>query len=345
MLEAWFISENIISKFVSVAETEILSILGNKVPISPDFLADFGALCLEINQSREFCKKIAFSSLIEFHDSRLIFEEQSNTLVLKSKVKMPIVVSHNFTNELSLFKILNIGYFDGDNNIHRLVLPEFILKSNNDDTVYAMRETCHYGICPVNGLSINAKSSCSESLFVGNTDSCRVEVLESKDKCDFIRIPNTGTLITASKARFVESNTAFISKTNDLINTTVFYESDGTLECIRSKSGRTSFHPIKTHSSHAGEFSLRQPQMLKLNLNVSEFEIFSDNQQSLKSRLETLELNHNNAFMKLGQFQISTYHLGISFIMIVWAIISIFLVILNCKNRKKISDLQKAIFK
>lgn len=342
--EALFISESIISKFFAVAESEIFSILGNKVPISPDFLSDFGQFCLKINQNSSFCKKIAFSSQIEFHDSKLTLESGSNTLVLKTKVKMPILVPDSDATKLTLYKVINVGFFDTNGQLQKFHLPAYILRSKDEEAIYEMKETCKFSICPVNGLSINSNSACAESLFFGRADSCRVEKFDSGDHCEFVRIPNTGTLITASDARFTEQSVALISKTDTITNDTHFFESDGTLQCIRV-NGRTSFHPIKTHAPYSGQFSLRKPEILSLTLNVSDLDIFVENQVNIRSRLNLLEENHNHTFTKIGHLELSNSSLITVFLAVLWAVSSILLFVLYCRDQKRISELKKSILK
>lgn len=342
--EAYFVSESIISKFFGIAETEILSILGNKVPISPDFLSDFGQFCLKINQNSSFCKKIAFSSQIEFHDSRLILEQGSNTLVLKTKVKMPILVPDSDASKLTLFKIINVGFFDEIGQLKKFHLPAYILRSKDEETIYEMKEECQYSICPVNGLSINHNSACAESLYVGRVDSCRVQKLDSSDHCEFVRIPNTGTLITASNARYTEQSDALILKSEKIVNGTSYFVSDGSLQCIRV-NGRTSFHPIKTHAPYSGHFSLRKPEMVSLTLNETDLDTFVENQINIRSRINFLEQYHNHTFTKIGHLEISNSSLISVCLLALWAISSILLLVLLCKDRKRISELKKSILK
>ena len=342
--EANFISESILSKFFGVAETEILSILGNKVPISQDFLSDFGQFCLKINQNRSFCRKISFSSQIEFHDSKLSLELGSNTLVLKTKVKMPILVPDSDATKLTLYKVINVGFFDKNGQLNKFHLPTHILRSKEEDTIYEMKENCKFSICPVNGLSINSNSVCAESLYFGRADSCGVQKLDSADHCEFVRIPNTGTLITASNGRFTEQNTALISKTETITNGTNFFDSDGTLQCIRI-NGRTSFHPIKTHAPYSGQFSLRKPDILSLTLNESDLDIFVENQMNIRTRLDFLEANHNRTFTKIGHQEISNNSLITVILAALWALTSIIFLVLYSRDRKRISELKKSILK
>ena len=297
--EARIISDHIISEYVSTTQNEIFHILSNRIPDTFDFLRDFNSFCQDINSDSEFCKKLTFSNMVEFTNSKLYLEEKSNTLILRTKVRMPILAEDYPSKKLSLFRTLNIGYFDNNQNLAKLVLPKLVIKT--DSTVYGMNEKCDNGICFMNSLSRNSKSICAQNVFAGTTENCHVEMSSEEQVCDFTQIPGLGTIATVSQGRFSEISEDLISVSTNIDKTTVFFEKDGQLECFRETG--LSFHRLVTH--RAAKFSLRVPEIISLPVDISEMKIIDNNQEKYFETVNHLKKFHDDEYFKLGQFEIS----------------------------------------
>ena len=337
--EARIISDHIISEYVSTTQHEIFHILSNRIPDTFDFLKDFNSFCQDINSDSEFCKKLTFSNMVEFTNSKLFLEEKSNTLILRTKVRMPILAEDYPSKKLSLFRTLNIGFFDKNQNLAKLVLPKLIIKA--DSTVYGMNEKCDNGICFMNSLSRNSKSICAQNVFAGTTENCHLEISSEDQVCDFTQIPGLGTIATVSQGRFSEISQDLISVSKNIDKTTVFFEKDGQLECFRETG--LSFHRLVTH--RAAKFSLRVPQMIPLQMNISEMVILNNNQQKYIEILNDLKSFHENEYYKLGKFEISD---DSALCYLVLSIISVLLIILLClwgRTRKILMKIPNSVLK
>ena len=297
--EARLLTENIISQYVSTTEREIFHILSNRVPDTFDFYRDFDRFCTDINKDLEFCKKLSFSSLIEFTHSKLLLEKDTNTLILRTKVRMPILAEDFPSKTLSLFRSLNIGYFNENGDLAKLMLPKTVIQA--DDIVYGMSEECQQGICYMNGLTRNSHSICAQNVFMGNVDNCQVEISHERQICDFTQIPGLGTIVTASNARYNEESDDLISLSRVINDSTVFFENDGQLECLGSTGH--SFHRLVTH--RAAKFSLRVPEIRDLDMNIAHMSILNDNQEAFNSIVTDLRTFHEKEYFKLGKFSIS----------------------------------------
>lgn len=319
--EAHFVTDNLISQYVSTTQNEIFHVLSNRVPDTYDFLSDFTKFCVDINLDSQFCKRLSFSSLIDFTNSKLILEQESNALILRTKVRMPILAEDFPSKTLSLYQTLNIGFYDENNNLAKLLLPQYVIKS--DSLVYGMSESCQNGICFLNNLHRNSKSICAQSTFMGSTENCQLELSSEKEICEFTQIPGLGTIVTASNARFSEVTEDLIAVSKAISDSTVFFEKDGQLECFR-ETGQ-SFHRLITH--RAAKFSLRVPQMIPLQMNISEMVVINNNQQKYYEIVNDLKSFHENEYYQLGQFEISD---DSALCYLVLSIMSVLLIILLC---------------
>ena len=297
--EARLTSENIISQHISSMENEIFHIFANRVPDTYDFIRDFTEFCIDINSDPDFCKKLSFSSLVDFTNPKLILENESNALILRTRVRMPILAEDFPSKTLALFRTLNIGFFDENNNLAKIQLPKFVIKT--ESIVYGMTETCQNGICFMNALTRNSKSICAQSTFSGSLDNCQLEISSENKICDFTQVPGLGTIVTASNGRYSEVSDDLISVSKIINNATVFFENDGQLECLR-ESG-PSFHRLITHK--AAKFSLRVPEVVNLKMNLSEMTILDNNQNKYFEIVNDLKTFHQNEYYQLGKYEIS----------------------------------------
>ena len=335
--EARILTENIISQYVSTTQNEIFHILSNRVPDTYDFYRDFDRFCTDINGDLEFCKKLSFSSLIEFTQSKLYLEEKTNTLILKTKVRMPILAEDFPSKTLALYRSVNIGYFDENGNLAKLMLPKTVIR--DDEIVYGMNEACQQGICFMHGLTRNTHSICAQNIFMGNVNNCQVEISHEKQICDFTQVPGLGTIVTASNARYVENSDDLISLSRVINDSTVFFENDGQLECLRSTG--LSFHRLVTH--RAAKFSLRVPEIRDLDMDFSHMSILNDNQEIFNGIVTDLKTFHENEYFKLGKFSISddsiVCYSAISFILL----LLLFLICLFNRTRKVLNTLPTSV--
>ena len=335
--EARILTENIISQYVSTTQNEIFHILSNRVPDTYDFYRDFDRFCTDINGDLEFCKKLSFSSLIEFTQSKLYLEEKTNTLILKTKVGMPILAEDFPSKTLALYRSVNIGYFDENGNLAKLMLPKTVIR--DDEIVYGMNEACQQGICFMHGLTRNTHSICAQNIFMGNVNNCQVEISHEKQICDFTQVPGLGTIVTASNARYVENSDDLISLSRVINDSTVFFENDGQLECLRSTG--LSFHRLVTH--RAAKFSLRVPEIRDLDMDFSHMSILNDNQEIFNGIVTDLKTFHENEYFKLGKFSISddsiVCYSAISFILL----LLLFLICLFNRTRKVLNTLPTSV--
>ena len=324
---------------MSTTQNEIFHILSNRVPDTYDFYRDFDRFCTDINGDLEFCKKLSFSSLIEFTQSKLYLEKKTNTLILKTNVRMPILAEDFPSKTLALYRSVNIGYFDENGSLAKLMLPKTVIR--DDEIVYGMTEACQQGICFMNGLTRNSHSICAQNIFMGNVDNCQVEISHEKQICDFTQVPGLGTIVTASNARYFENSDDLISVSTVINDSTVFFENDGQLECLRSTG--PSFHRLVTH--RAAKFSLRVPEIRDLDMDFSHMKILSDNQDMFNGIVTDLKNFHENEYFKLGQFSISddsiVCYSAISFILL----LLLFLFCLFNRTRKVLNTLPTSVLK
>ena len=337
--EARLMTENIISQYVSTTQNEIFHILSNRVPDTFDFYKDFDRFCTDVNGDLEFCKKLSFSSMIEFTQSKLFLEKETHALILRTKVRMPILAEDFPSKTLSLYRSLNIGYFDENGNLAKLMLPKTVIKS--DEIVYGMSEPCQQGICYMNGLTRNTHSICAENVFKGNVDNCQVEISHEKQICDFTQVPGLGTIVTASYARYSEKSDDLISLSRVINDSTVFFENDGQLECLRSTG--PSYHKLVTH--RAAKFSLRVPEIRNLDVNLSQMTVLNNNQEMFNEIVTDLKTFHENEYFMLGKFSVSDDSIlcysALSFILL----LIVLLFYLFNRTRKVLNTLPTSVLK
>ena len=337
--DASIISENIITKYVETSQSEIFHILSNRIPDNFDFLRDFNQFCQDINSDVEFCKKLSFSSMIEFQNSRLVLEKETNALILRTKVRMPILAEDYPSKTLSLFKTLNIGFYDENLNLSKISLPKLVIKS--DSVVYGLTEKCENGICFMNSLTRNSKSVCAQSVFKGNTENCDLEIVPEKYVCDFIQVPGLGSIVTAKKARFSEKSDDLISVSKIITDSTYFFEKDGQLECY-SEIG-SSFHRLMTH--RGAKFSLKTPKTIELTMNVSKMSILDNNQQKMRQIVNDLKTFHDNEYYKIGSFDVSDDNIACYSILAFILLLLIVLFAFFCRTKNIISKIPKTVLR
>ena len=335
--EARLISENMITEYVRTTQNEIFHILSNRIPDTFDFMRDFNEFCVDVNSDTEFCKKLSFSNLIEFTNSKLVLEKETNTLILRTKVRMPILAEDYPSKTLSLFRTLNIGFFDENQSLGKIVLPETVIKT--DSLVYGMTDRCNNGICFMHSLTRNSKSVCAENMFAGSTAKCQLEMSSETEVCDFTQIPGLGQIVTASEARYSEISKDLISVSKKIESSTLFFEKDGQLECVRETG--SSFHRLITH--RAAKFSLRVPEIISLQMNTSEMSVLENNQKKYYEIVNNLKVFHENEYYRLGNLNISDDSVVCYSILSVLFILLLVLFGLHNRTRKILMKIPKTV--
>lgn len=331
--------DTINQKYLKVAEAEILSLMGNRIPQTLDFVKDFSVFCERVNGNKLFCSRLSFSPMIEFSRTRLTFENDSESLILKTEVLLPIKANSS-QNKKSLFLVRNIGFFQND-QLFKLKIPELVVKSESDGHFFAMNEPCSHGVCPINGLSSDSESQCLTNLFAQSTENCKIETVHSSNICKFIHVPNYGSVVTAASAQFTADSSDIIARTEHVKNETKLILEDGTLRC--QNPGFESSHPLIAHSGST--FSLLQPEILPVELNLIDFELFESNQKLTRRQIDDLEKFNYRHFESIGNFEISKPSIILYCMNIVWSILFIILIFLYLKLRRKLNLVPSNVLK
>ena len=332
--------DSINQQYLKIAEKEILSIMGNQIPQTLDFIKDFSVFCDKVNKNKLFCSRLSFSPMIEFTRTKLKFEKDAESLILKTEVLLPIMAPNSSQSPKNLYQVRNIGFFK-NNQLLKLKIPDLVVKSDSNDYFFAMNEPCSHGVCPINGLLIDNDSQCISSLFSESTENCKVETLQNQNICKFIHVPNYGSVVTASSAEFTALSSDIIAQTKSINNETKLILDDGTLRC--ENPGFESSHPLIAHSGST--FSLRTPELLSVDFDMTDFELFESNQKIARKQIDDLENFYNRQFESIGNFEISKPSLVLYGINIIWALLFSIFIFFHCKLRHKFSLIPSNVLK
>ena len=122
---------------------------------------------------------------------------------------------------------------------------------------------------------------------------------------------------------------------------TIFFENDGQLECFRETG--PSFHKLSTH--RAAKFSLRVPETVSLQINVSEMAILDNNQQKYFNMVNDLKNFHDTEYYNIGGFDVSDDSIAIYLVLSVFLILLIALFAMHSRIRNILHKIPTSVIR
>jgi len=270
-----------VTNMIRAIEEEILGSALGSIPAHASYVNGLLSSCSKIGNSPRFCHKLLQNNLIDIYFDSFTFDEDSEILVSKTILKIPLEKLSQ--SKMKQIKIVNLGNWEREHFFKLDLSGNFIIQG---DQILALdHEQCADTLCPFSAIKTNVPR-CLGSLMQNSTEGC-VKIFQEPPTYCVIENFGLDYIVTIPRGDVIFSELQPI-KSRSVTNQTMLINQKVTLQChgvagtktVTFKDQLLSFESEFTENSiSALEFkniSQKFTKSLELESNISDLELSED---------------------------------------------------------------------